>query len=141
MTNDLAAPLVTDSLYHEEYRPPFLPVLAILPFLLPVFWVYSVDVTSENLSFGYSWNMARKSVDRSKVSSATAIPHINGLTQWGGWGIRLGLSLKCQTGYIAKNGPGVRISILNEKKNKESIYVFNCEEPDKVCEILNSTKK
>lgn len=76
--------------------------------------------------------MARKSVDRSQVSSATAIPHINGLTQWGGWGILLGLSLKCQTGYIAKNGPDVRITILHGKKNKESVYVFNCEDPDKV---------
>jgi hypothetical protein len=103
--------------------------------------VYSVNVTSEQLSFGYSWKMARKSVDRSQVSSATAIPHINGLTQWGGWGIRLGLSLTRQTGYIAKNGPGVRITIRNGTKNKESIYVFNCGDPDKVCEILNSTKK
>lgn len=139
MTNDLAAPLVADSLYHEEYCPPFLPVLVIVPFLFPVFWTYSVDVTSENIAFGYSWNMARKSVERSKVSSATVVPHINGLTQWGGWGIRL--SLAGQTGYIAKNGAGVRVAILDEKKNKESIYVFNCEDPDKVCELLNSDAK
>lgn len=32
-------------LYHEEYSPPFLPVLAILPFLLPLFWRFEVTVS------------------------------------------------------------------------------------------------
>lgn len=139
MTTSLATSLLGESLYHEQYHPPFLPVLAIVPFFLPAFWNYSVDVTDENLSFGYSWNLTRKSVDRSMISSAIPVKHINGLTQWGGWGIRLNFS--GETGYVSTNGSGVRISIHNGKKRKDSVYVFNCEDPDKVCVLLNSTPK
>ena len=126
------------SLYHEEFKPAFLPILVLVPFLLPVFWTYSIDVTNECLSFGYSWNMARKSVERSQIASATEVSDINGLTQWGGRGIRY--NLKMETGYIVTNGPGVRITILNEDQ-KEHVYVFNCKDPATVCKLLNSPPK
>jgi hypothetical protein len=117
-------------LYHEEYRPPFLPFLAVIPPLLPIFWLYSVDITNDTLSFGYSWNMARKSAPISQVKSASPVTDIKGLGDWGGWGIRCNLS--GEIGYIAKNGNGVRVILENEK-----CYVFNCDEPEKACKILN----
>ena len=126
------------SLYHEEFRPPFLPALVLLPFLLPVFWTYSVDVSEELLTFGYSTNMTRKSVARSQIVYATQLSEIRGLIQWGGWGIRF--NLIGETGYIAKDGPGVRITILNEQQ-KEQVYVFNCSDAETVCKLLNSPSK
>ena len=150
MTNsDLAAPLLA-SLYHEEYRPSFLPVLVIVPYLLPAFWKYSVDVTNDSLSFGFSWNIFRKSVARSQIESATVVPEINGLCQWGGWGVGstvdVGVewsvvNVALETGYIATNGPGVRIATRNHNKDSSSIYVFSCQDPESVCNILNSSRK
>lgn len=58
-------PETTESRYQEEFFPPFLPVLVLVPVLLPVFWRYHVDVTEESLDFGYS--MARKSVTLSQL--------------------------------------------------------------------------
>lgn len=124
-------PETTESRYHEEFFPPFLPVLALVPFLLPVFWTYHVDVTEESLDFGYS--MVHKSVTLSQIKSSTPILAINGLTQWGGWGIRYNLA--GEIGYIVKNGPGVRITVSNGEE-KEQVYVFNCKDPDKVCSLL-----
>ena len=129
-----ATPKTTTSRYHEEFFPPFLPVLVLAPFLLPVFWKYNVDVTDESLEFGYSWNMVRKSVALSQIKTATPVPGINGLTQWGGWGIRYNLA--GDIGYIVTNGPGVRITVSNGEQ-KEQVYVFNCNDPDKVCSLLN----
>jgi hypothetical protein len=124
-------PETTESRYHEEFFPPFLPVLVLVPFLLPVFWKYHVDVSEDFLDFGYS--MVRKSVALSQIQSATPIPDINGLTQWGGWGIRYNLA--GEIGYIVTNGPGVRIRVSNGEQ-KEQVYVFNCKDPDKICSLL-----
>ncbi len=126
------------SLYYEEFKPSFLPILVLLPFLLPIFWTYSVDVTEELLTFGYSWDMVRKSVVRSQIVSVTEVSDIRGLTQWGGWGIRY--NLKMETGYIVKDGPGVRIAVLDQHQD-EQVYVFNCSDPEKVCRLLNSPTK
>ena len=73
---------------------------------------------------------------------------MNGLTSWGGWGIRF--NLRGEIGYIAKNGPAVRIEVNNKKENnntadnnddddyaKAKVYVFNCDEASRVCQILN----
>ena len=137
VTATATATAKTEALYHEEYTPPFLPLLVLLPFLLPVFWTYSVDVSKESLSFGYSWNVSRKSVALSQVATATVIPEIHGLREWGGWGIRYNLAM--ETGYIAKNGPGVRIT-LNNEIHKQVVYVFNCNDPELVCSLVNSSK-
>jgi len=60
---------------------------------------------------------------------------LNGLKQFGGWGIRYNFS--GDTGYIAKNGPAVRIEVKNSKNsNKNKVYVFNCENNERVCSIL-----
>ena len=131
--NDPQAHIIRDEdLYYEEYHPPFLPVLAILPFLLPFFWTYSVRVFDAQLDFGYSSGLTHKNMDRSLVLSAEPIDHVNGLSQWGGWGIRK--NLQWETGYIASNGPAVRI----KTKDKGRTYVFNCKDPQRVCQILNS---
>ncbi len=125
----LLNPSTDVSLYHEEYFPPFLPALLILPFLLPFFWRYRVTVSRDQVVFGYSSSWTRKSLDRSTIISAEPIQHINGLLHWGGWGIRMQLGTWA-TGYIARNGPGVRV------KTKDKSYVFNCKDPQHVCAIL-----
>jgi len=93
------APASGDLLYHEESFPPFLPALVILPFLLPLFWRYRVTVSSDQVVFGYSTALTRKCVERSKVLSAEPIDYVNGLFQWGGWGIRMKLFTN-EIGYL-----------------------------------------
>jgi hypothetical protein len=124
------APCVSgDLLYHEDYFPPFLPALVLLPFLLPLFWRYSVTVSREQVVFGYSTWLTRKCIDRSMILSATPIPHVNGLLEWGGWGIRMKLRAN-EVGYICRNGPAVCIQAGETK------YTFNCKDPELVCDIL-----
>lgn len=145
-------------LYHEEYRPFFLPALILLPFLLPLFWTYEVVITPDTLIFGYSNGLTRERIDRTRIESAEPIPHVNGLWSWGGgWGIRK--NLKWETGYISKNGPAVRLGIYRHGdggsgggsggggeqdsagRNDVRYYVFNCAEPERVCRILNKKEQ
>lgn len=118
-------------LYSERSTPPFFPVLVIVFPILPFFRTYSVEIYTDRLIFGYSSGMTRKVVERSQVLSAEPIDHVNGLYSWGGWGIRK--NLKWETGYIARNGPAVRI-----KTTDNQTYVFNAKDPKRVCDILNT---
>eukprot|EP00934_Nitzschia_sp_Nitz4_P003947 Nitzschia sp. Nitz4//scaffold8_size234185//67504//75292//NITZ4_001248-RA/size234185-processed-gene-0.151-mRNA-1//-1//CDS//3329559779//3937//frame0 len=125
----------TSSLYDEEYTPPFFPVLALAFPIMPLFWKYHVIVTDNVLSFGYSYGVVAKSVQRKEVTITAEPFEISPLTQWGGWGIRLRFG-KYQWGYIAQGGPGVHVCITDAEGNK-SEYVFSCANPEKVCTILN----
>ena len=101
MTNsDLAAPLFLASLYHEEYRPPFLPVLQQLSpcFLLPAFLLPAVS-TLRTILFPsvHSWDISHNSVARSRIESATGCSRNSLLrSKWGGW--------KCRIDYRKWNG-------------------------------------
>jgi len=91
---------------------------------------------------GYSH--AYSEIDRNDIVGAAHIEHVNGLTQWGGWGIRY--NLRGEMGYIVRNGPAVRIEIRKGKENEgedcsRKVYVFNCEDAERVCEILNEAKE
>jgi hypothetical protein len=134
--------------YSESYRPPFLPLLLLVFPIMPLFWTYHVLVTKDTLSFGYSSRLTMRTVNRGDngdngeevIESAVPIDYINGLTSFGGWGIRLNLS--GDVGYIANNGPAVKIILLvDQEKNKRRTYVFNCEDPQKVCDLLKNTNK
>uniref|UniRef100_A0A7R9WSE5 Uncharacterized protein n=1 Tax=Craspedostauros australis TaxID=1486917 RepID=A0A7R9WSE5_9STRA len=127
------------ALYEESYTPPFLPVLIIAFPIMPFFWKYQVKVTDKKLCFGYSMSLSQKEMDRSDIQSVEVVENIDGLLEWTGWGIRK--NLKWETGYIAKNGPGLKVacrrnSASNGSDSKTDIYVFNCDEPAEVCEIL-----
>ena len=123
-----------DTIYHEEYAPPFWPALIIVFPILPIFWKYRVDITDTTLQIGYSY--AYSKIDRNDILSATPIEYLNGLKQFGGWGIRYNFS--GDTGYIAKNGSAVKIEVKNTKNsNKNKVYVFNCENTERVCSILS----
>ena len=123
-----------EPIYYEEYVPPFWPALVIVYPILPIFWKYQVNITETNLTIGYSY--AYSKLDRNDILSATPIEHVNGLKQWGGWGIRYNFS--GETGYIAKNGSAVRIEVKSTKNSgKNKVYVFNCEDNKKVCSILS----
>lgn len=136
--NELMTSLVAESsntiLYEEEYSPPFLPLTL---FLMPLFWKYHVIITDNFLSFGYSFGIVRKTAPRAHVVAAEPF-EINPLRQWGGWGIRLRLT-KPNTGYIAQGGPGAKVTLM-DAKGKESVYVFSCKEPNKVCDLLLQQK-
>lgn len=49
---------------------------------------YHVNLDSDRISFGYSAKCAQRQVDRSNILTAEPIDHINGLCEWGGYGIR-----------------------------------------------------
>lgn len=119
--------------YEEEYNPPFLPALILFPPLAPCFWKYHVRMNHEKLSLGYSY-FFRQEIQISQVIKAEAIDHVNGLFEWGGWGYRK--NLQWHTGYISKNGPAVRLTFKDEE-NKEVVIWFNCENPAKICEMIN----
>jgi hypothetical protein len=126
-----------DALYSEEYKPPFLPVLAIVFPLLPLFWTYHVRVTENIVSFGYHYPIVTKEIDRVGIVSAEPF-EIHALTNWGGWGIRVRRSEGAwQTGYVSQGGPGVKLTV--NENGKDSVYVFSCNEPKTVCDILQKS--
>ena len=142
---DLAKPLVlfadqqpsTDEdewLYQEEYQPPFLPALIIAFPILPFFWRYHVRVSRKQLSFGYNYGVTAHQVNKSEIVEVSPIDHVNGLLEWGGWGIRK--NLRWETGYIAKNGSAIRIVTKDASSGTKKAFVFNCEDPKTVCELL-----
>lgn len=144
------------TLYLETYMPPFLPVLVFVFPIMPLFWSYTVEVTRDHLSFGYSYPIVSKTTERSAIREAIPIEYVNGLTQWGGWGIRMRPASSARSvggdeekrsgwweiGYIAKNGGAVKVTLLGDDANgssASSTYYFSCDNPQKVCDILNQT--
>uniref|UniRef100_A0A6U0JUZ2 Uncharacterized protein n=1 Tax=Minutocellus polymorphus TaxID=265543 RepID=A0A6U0JUZ2_9STRA len=136
----------TKIIYHEQFAPPWRALLAIVFPIAPIFWNYTVNVTTETLTIGYSY--CYSNIDRDDIVRATPIEHANGLTEWGGWGLRYNL-LKWETGYIVKNGPAVRIEVRRKGSDdggadhgastNKKVYVFNTGRPQKVCDILNGS--
>jgi hypothetical protein len=121
-----------DPLYTETYYPPF-------------FFPYTVTVTKHQISFGYYFWVFTKTIHRSVTSivNAQCIDDVKGFREWGGWGIRFRrYDGHWETGYIAKNGPAVKLTLLhdhnsnNNQDANESYYVFTCSNPQKVCDIL-----
>ena len=79
----------------------------------------------------------KRIVNRSDIISVEIVEHINGFFDWGGYGIRKQLP-SWDTGYIARNGPGVRLVMKNPKNGKELCYTFSCRQPDEVVPILEA---
>lgn len=121
--------------YKEEYRPPWLPALVLFPPLAPCFWKYHVRVSDKILSLGYS-HFFCQDIERATMKKADPIEYINGFTQFGGWGYRKSVDLQWITRYIAKNGPGIRLAY--KEKEKDKTIVFNCDDAERVCRILNT---
>jgi len=131
-------------MYHEEYAPPWRPLLVLVFPILPIFWTYRVTITETKLTFGYSH--AYSEIERTDILSVETVDHVNGLADWGGWGIRY--NLKWEMGYIAKNGSVVRMEVKQGDDNDDvvdgnntKIYVFNCDEAARVCSILNGNEE
>jgi len=74
-------------------------------------------------------------IDRSHLETVEAIEKISGLWDWGGYGIRKQLP-SWETGYLPKNGSGLRIT-LKDDKGKERAYTFICDEAERVADILS----
>lgn len=126
------------TVFLESYRPPFLLALVLAFPIMPLFWSYSVKVTEDHLTFGYSFPIVAKTVNRSDVREAIPVESVNGLMEWGGWGIRQRrYQSRWETGYIPKNGGAVKV-VLDDEKG--SIYYFSCDSPQQVCDILNEKR-
>lgn len=151
-------------LYEEQYRPWwwfFLLIPTVLP-LLPLFYQYRVIVTKDTMiEFGYSNRVTSKRVQLADIESAEALitapppsaaatdedddgsddnankTGIRPIRDYGGWGIRK--SFGCNWAYIAKAGSGVRLTI--KEQERRLVYVFNCEDPVKVCRLITPSKK
>lgn len=92
----------------------------------------------ENLSFGYSAKCGQLTLERKSIKTAEVIAHINGLCEWGGYGIRKQLP-SWETGYITKNGPGVRLT-YNTPDGKEKAVTFSCADPEQLVNYLTGGK-
>jgi hypothetical protein len=152
-------------LYSEEYSPPFLPLIILAPFLLPFFWKYQVVVRTDTehsdanivkeveklegtkamekattlkyLTFGYNHAWTQRTVSSLDVEELSILKEdIRGLSQWGGWGIRYRPFPSGEWGYIATNGPGIRIHIRDHATNSSNVYLFNCRDPQRVYELM-----
>jgi hypothetical protein len=78
------------------------------------------------------------SIDRALILEAEEIEYVNGFCEWGGYGIRKQIP-SWDTGYIARNGPAVRIRIQRSATNgKEANYIFSCHDPTEVVRILTT---
>ena len=138
-------------IYCEEYKPPFLVALIMAFPIIPLFWTYSVKISGSSLRFGYSSSLTSKRTSLLDIIDAKPIYKMNSLKEgWGGWGIRHRFrNGHFQTGYIAKNGGAVEVTIMSKSRKgidtecetKENTYVFSCEDPEKVCNILLSHNK
>jgi len=98
-----------------------------------LFREYHVRLSGDSISFGYSAGCGQRKIDLSNIRSVEVIKHINGLCEWGGYGIRKQLP-SWETGYIARNGPGVRMTFMDN--GKELAVTFNCEDPDTLVNLL-----
>lgn len=126
----------TSYLYYEKNSPCFLWTLVLAPCLMPVVWKYSVALTDTELSFGYSSGCMNVSFDRSSILEAEEINNINGFCDWGGYGIRKQLP-SFDTGYIARNGPAVRIRV-KRANGSETNYTFSCHDPEELVRLLTN---
>jgi hypothetical protein len=96
---------------------------------------YHVTVTHTLLKFGYKAECAAMTIDRSQILTVESIDRIHGLCDWGGYGIRKQLPT-WDTGYIPKNGSGIRVT-FKDSKGSDRAYTFICDEADKVARILS----
>ena len=70
------------------------------------------------------------------ILEAEEIERINGFLDWGGYGLRKQLP-SFDTGYIARNGPGVRVK-MQKPNGKTTNYTFSCHEAAKLVRLLTS---
>jgi hypothetical protein len=111
---------------------------------------YHVTVTNNELSFGYSTALTSKTIalqtnTSTKIISVNVIDSINGLFDWGGYGIRFNNFSFNPCGCICRNGPGLEVVVGNttvqkettsKQSSQEQTYVFNCLDPKLVRSIL-----
>ena len=55
-----------------------------------------------------------------------------------GFGIRKQLP-SWETGYIARNGPGVRMTFKDSASGKDLAVTFSCKDPNKVVDLLTGS--
>eukprot|EP00295_Goniomonas_pacifica_P005087 CAMPEP_0175824876 /NCGR_PEP_ID=MMETSP0107_2-20121207/10952_1 /TAXON_ID=195067 ORGANISM="Goniomonas pacifica, Strain CCMP1869" /NCGR_SAMPLE_ID=MMETSP0107_2 /ASSEMBLY_ACC=CAM_ASM_000203 /LENGTH=132 /DNA_ID=CAMNT_0017137451 /DNA_START=6 /DNA_END=404 /DNA_ORIENTATION=+ len=120
--------------YEEEHHPKWAALLILLPPVLPFFYKYSVRLQEGKLSFGYVTGLcSRREVPVHDVQNPHEV-EIKGLSEWGGWGIRMGGG---KTGYIARDGPGIEYF----DKGKNQTYIFSCERPGSFLTALQRAKE
>ena len=148
-------------LYHEEYKPWFLPLLIPAFYVMPFFWTYHVTITDDELSFGYSSGLTTKIIQKRGKSIVQVTPLLD--QKWYGWGIHYspdpkhGILGRWNREYICKNGGAVKLILRddddseaeNDDKDdhgtsgdtttttKTTTFYFSTDDPQNVCDILN----
>ena len=144
-------------LYHEEYKPWFLPLLILAPYVFPFFSKYHVTITEDELSFGYSFAMTTKLIKNRHESIQEVTPLFD--QKWLGWGIHYrpdpkhGFFGRWEREYICNNGGAVKLILVddgggdddddegkeegNATTNTTTTFYFSTNDPQKVCDILN----
>ena len=94
---------------------------------------YRVKLMSDSLQFGYSTALTRVTLSLDEILEAE-VTRVSGLSQWGGWGIRYN---GVETGYIASNGPALRITrVYMNPHHTNHVYVFSCHDAEAVLQKL-----
>uniref|UniRef100_A0A7S4HTU9 Uncharacterized protein n=1 Tax=Odontella aurita TaxID=265563 RepID=A0A7S4HTU9_9STRA len=131
-------------LYKESYRTRFAPLLLIaLPPLAPFLWRYEVVARRGGLKFGYRHRFVSAVVPFDDITSAEPLEYLNGIDDFRtGYGVLRYLGV---TGFIARHGPGVRITVRSgpsggRRSGDRRVYLFSCEDPEQVCRIINGER-
>jgi hypothetical protein len=127
--------------YTEQNKPWFRELLIVVFPVMPLFWRYHVKITKEELSFGYSSKITTKKADRIFIKEV--VPLFD--QKWSGWGIRYNPPRdnffgRWERRYIAKNGGAVKVILGEPGSDKTTTFFFSSDDPQKVCDVLTSTK-
>lgn len=89
-------------------------------------------MTKSYVEFGYTLNL-RKRVYYKDILAFQILEDVNGLTQFGGYGLRMNFS--GQIAYMVQDGPCIKLTL---KSKPGSPYVFSVKNPNKVARELRS---
>ena len=135
--DSIRAPLTEKTLYEEHCPHPKRAAMLIGVLALPVTWKltrYHVHVTESHLHFGFktlktSRVMPLDKIMTCKVTTIDRVPAKLG-------GNSIIQKSQGEIRYQVKKGPAVRVTVQEE--GYEQVYIFNCENPNRVCERNNA---
>lgn len=100
---------------------------------------YSLTVTKSSVSFGFSFFCwGTQIIDRSMIVSATPSEYVHTTRGYGIFPRGRTADGHPQSAYLARDGGLVTIEVRgnNNNNNSNTWYVFSCNEPQIVCDLL-----
>lgn len=136
--DSLRAALTEDALrYEEDYPHPKRAAIYVGLLILPITWKfarYHVQITDTQIDFGFKTPKTSKVVPLANIIEAEATtiekvpPKLGGNT--------IIQKRQGEIRYQVKKGSAVRITVQEE--GYQQVYVFNCENPARVCELITA---